>query len=167
MITSFLTLFIVEELKVEEGKSLFASLVFAVLATVFMLPMGVLGDRIGRKGIISFMIGFWAVANMAIGISQSLTHAIITVAITAIPYSAIIGVGFAFVLDLIPQDRIAEFVGLSIISVALAQIFGPLIGGKIIDLMGYRMLFPVASILMIIGLIILQFVKPRRKEFES
>lgn len=162
MITSFLTLFVVEELKVEEGKSFFVLLIFAIVATIFMLPMGILGDRFGRKGIISVMIGFWAIAGTSISLSQNFIHAIITVGITGIPYSAVIGIGFAFLLDLIPQDRIAEFVGLSTISVALSQIFGPLVGGKIIDLIGYRMLFPVAALSMLSGLGILQFVRPQR-----
>ena len=71
-------------------------------------------------------------------------------------------VGLAYVLDLIPPERTAEFMGFSIISVALAQIFGPVLGGLLIDTLGYRSIFPAAAAFMIIGLILLQFVRPRR-----
>jgi MFS family permease len=50
---------------------------------------------------------------------------------------------------------------MSIISVAVAQIFGPLIGGKLIDAFGYRAIFPTAAGFMLVGLIILQFVRAR------
>jgi len=164
MITSFLTLFVVEELNVGEGKSLLVSMIFSIVASLFMLPMGILGDRFGRKGIISFMLVFWAIGGGVIGLSQNLLHAIITVAITGIPYAAVIGIGYAFMLDLIPRERTAEFVGFSVISVAVAQIFGPLIGGKLIDIMGYRWLFPTAGSLMVVGFVILQFVRSRQNQ---
>jgi MFS family permease len=77
------------------------------------------------------------------------------------------GVGFAFMLDLVPEDRTAEFVGFSVISIAVAQILGPLLGGKLIDEMGYRSIFPAAAILMIVGLVILQFVRPRAEYLAS
>jgi len=162
MSSSFLTLFVSESLKIPEGSTLFVPMLFSIVATVFMLPMGILGDRFGRKGIITVMLVLWAISGALIGLSQNLMHAIIIVGFTGIPYSAVIGVGYAFMLDLIPVDRTAEFVGFSTISVAAAQILGPLIGGKVIDIMGYRLLFPTASLLMITGLIILQFVHSRK-----
>ena len=44
-----------------------------------------------------------------------------------------------------------------------AQILGPLLGGMLIDAMGYRSIFPAAAMLMIVGLAILQFVRPRAR----
>ena len=48
-----------------------------------------------------------------------------------------------------------------LISIAVAQILGPLLGGMLIDALGYRSIFPAAAMLMIVGLAILQFVRPR------
>ena len=162
MISSFLTLFMVEELNIAQGRSLFVPMVFSIVATLFMLPIGMLGDRVSRKGIISCMLGFWALTGMSIGLSQNFQQALITVGITGIPFAAIMGIGYAYLLDLIPRERTAEFVGFSTLSIAAGQIFGPLGGGKLIDILGYRWLFPVAGLLMIVGLIILQFVRPRK-----
>jgi predicted MFS family arabinose efflux permease len=64
-------------------------------------------------------------------------------------------------LDLVPEHRTAEFVGFSVISIAAAQIVGPLLGGALIDALGYRSIFPAAATLMLIGLVILRFVEPR------
>jgi MFS family permease len=161
MVSSFSTLFVVEELKVEEGKSFLVLAVFSVVATLFMLPLGMLGDRFGRKGVLSGLIAAWAVVQIIIGFSQNLTHALLTVGLSAIPFAGVMGVGLAYMLDLVPRNRTAEFVGFSVISVAVAQIIGPLIGGKLIDVLGYRSIFPVAAASMVVGLIILQFVSER------
>jgi MFS family permease len=164
MISSFATLFVVEELHVAEGKSFLVLLPFTAVATVFMLPMGILGDRYGRKGILSWMVALWAASELLVGLSQNLTHAIVTVSISAIPFAAIMGVGYAFMLDLIPEDRTAEFVGFSVISIAVAQILGPMIGGALIDGLGYRSIFPAAAAFMMTGFVILQFISPRSRD---
>jgi MFS family permease len=126
-----------------------------------------LGDRFGRRGVLSALVACWAVAQIVIGFSQNLTHALLTVGISAIPFAGVMGVGLAYMLDLVPRNRTAEFVGFSVISVAVAQIIGPLIGGKLIDLVGYRSIFPAAAAAMVVGLIMLQFVTPRKGVEES
>jgi predicted MFS family arabinose efflux permease len=163
MISSFVILFVAEELQVPEGKAFLVLMVFSIVATLFMLPMGMLGDRFGRKGILSWMIAFWAVSQVVAGLSQNLTHALVAVGVTAIPFAAVMGVGYAFFLDLIPRARTAEFVGLSVVSISIAQILGPLMGGKLIDVLGYRSIFPAAAAFMIVGFVLLQFIQPNRE----
>jgi MFS family permease len=138
-------------------------MVFTVIATLLALPLGILGDRIGRKGILSSMLGFWCVAGLLIGLSQNFTHAVLTVGLTGIPFAAITVVGYAFMLDLIPPERTAEFIGINIISISLAMVFGPVFSGKLIDTFGYRSVYPGAALFMFTGLVVLQFVKPRSK----
>jgi MFS family permease len=164
MISTFFVLFVTEELGVSEGQSFLVPMVFSIVATLFMLPMGLLGDRYGRKRILSWMVALWAVAGLVIALSQNLTHALLSVGFTAIPFAAVMAVGYAFFLDLIPRDRTAEFVGIGVVSVAAAQVIGPLVGGEMIDTLGYRSLFPVASAFQLVGLALLQLVAPRRAD---
>jgi maltose/moltooligosaccharide transporter len=167
MVSTFATLFAVEELRAAEGQSFLVLLPFTVVATLFMLPMGMLGDRFGRRAILSVMIFVWAVTQVLVGLSQNLTQAVVLVAASAVPFATVMGVGYAYMLDLVPQERTAEFVGFSVISIAVAQILGPLIGGRLIDGLGYRAIFPAAALLMIVGLAILQFVRPRAAPLEA
>ena len=162
MISSFLILFVAEELGVSESRSFLVPMVFSIVATVAVLPMGMLGDRFGRKGILSWMIALWAVAGLLVALSQNLTHAFLTVGLTGIPFAAVMAVGYAFFLDLIPEERTAEFVGIGVLTIASAQFVGPLIGGELIDTLGYRSLFPVAAAFQVVGLVVLQLVRPNR-----
>ena len=122
-----------------------------------------LGDKVSRKGLLSVMIGLWGISYIVVGLAQNLTQVLWLVGFTAVPFAAIMGVGLAYLLDLIPPERTAEFMGFSVISIAAAQVIGPLIGGVVVDSFGFRALFPVTAVFMWVGLILLQFVHPRKQ----
>ena len=159
MASTFAVLFATQELGVPEGRSFLVPMVFAIVAAAFMVPMGMLGDRFERKSVLSWVLACWAVVQILVAFSQNLTHALLTFSLCAIPYAGIMAVGYAFLFDLIPKNRTAEFVGIGLVSMASGQICGPLIGGVVIDTFGYRWLFPCAALFLVIGLILLQFVR--------
>jgi Na+/melibiose symporter-like transporter len=161
MVSSFLVLFVTEDLEVAEGRAFLLPLAVAATATVAMLPLGMLGDRVSRKRILTGMIALWAVASVALGLSRSFSEALAIVAISGVPFAAVMAVGYAFFLDLIPEERTAEFVGISVLTIAGAQFAGPLIGGPLIDALGYRSLFPAAAAFQLVGVVLLQLVQPR------
>jgi MFS family permease len=161
MVSSFLILFAAEEIGVAQGRSFLVPMVFSIVATAAMLPMGLLGDRFGHKPVLSWMLALWAGSSLLIGLSQSLTHALVSVGVAGIPFAAVMAVGYALFLDLIPEARTAEFVGINVLTGACAQLIGPLIGGALIDTVGYRSLFPVAAAFQLVGLVLLQLVRPR------
>ena len=161
MVSAFSTLFVVEELGVDEGRSFLVLLPFTIVATLFVLPIGMLGDRFGRRTILRTMIFAWAASQILVGLSRNLTEAVVLVGLSAIPFAAVMGVGYAFMLDLVPEERMAEFVGFGVISNASSQILGPIVGGLLIDGLGYRSIFPAAAALMVTGGIVLGFVRPR------
>jgi len=43
------------------------------------------------------------------------------------------------------------------------MVIGTMLAGKLIDVIGYRSIFPAASAMMLVGLIILQFTSPRQE----
>ncbi len=158
MVSSFLVLFAAEEIGVAEGRSYFVPLVFSLVATVSMLPAGVLGDRYGRKRFLAAMIAAWALSGLVVGLTRSLPDLLVAVGLTGVPFAAVMVVGYAYFLDLIPAKRTAEFVGIGILTGAVAQMLGPLIGGQLIDAIGYRALFPAAAGFQLAGLTLLQRV---------
>jgi len=166
-VSPFATLFASEELGIPEGQAHLVLVAFSVSTMIFALPLGMLGDRFGRRGVLSCMIAIWAVAEFCVGFSQNLTQAVILVGITGIPFSAAMTVGYAYMLDLIPEERTAEFVGFNIVSIAATQLLGPLVGGKLIDTLGYRSIFPAAAAFMLTGMVILQLVRPRSRQIKG
>jgi len=162
MASTFAVLFVAQELNVPEGRAFLVPMVFAIVAALAMFPMGMLGDRFSRKAVLSCMLACWAVLQLLVGGSRSLSHVLIAFGLCAIPYAAVAVVGYAFLLDLIPSNRTAAFVGISLLSGSLGQIVGPLIGGALIDSLGYRAIFPCGTVFILLGLLILQSVRPHR-----
>lgn len=158
MVSSFLVLFAAEALGVPAGRSFLVPLVFSLVATVAMLPAGMLGDRLDHRLLLSVAVGLWAVSGLLVGITQNLPQLLLAAGFTGIPFAAVMVVGYACFLDLIPAPRTAEFMGISILTGALAQFLGPLIGGQLIDALGYRAVFPAAAVFQLTGLILLQRV---------
>lgn len=163
MISSFITLFAVEELRVTEGMSLLVPIPLTVTYTIFILPMGMLADRLGRKRILSCMALAWAATGLLIGLSQNFAHALVTVGLAGIPFAAIAAIGYIYLLDLIPKERTAEFTGLHIISMSAPMVVGPMISGALIDVLGFRAIFPAAALMTCVGFAILQFTRQAQK----
>jgi Na+/melibiose symporter-like transporter len=161
IITSFVVLFITEELGAPEEQVYTVLFVFSIASTLFVLPLGILGDKFSRRGLLSVAIFLWGVFYIIVGLAQTITQVLLLVGFTAIPFAAVMSVGLAYLLDLIPPERTAEFVGFSVISVAAAQVAGPLIGGVVIDTLGFWAIFPTTAGFMWLGLVLLQFVQPR------
>jgi maltose/moltooligosaccharide transporter len=161
---TFFTLFVVEELGVAEGQSQYVPMVFGLSATAATLPLGILGDRIGRKRVLSWLVAFWVVVALGTTFAQTLPHVLLAAALTAVPFAGLMAVGYALMLDLIPAHRTAEFVGLSFIPGAVPQIIGPLLGGLLIDTLGYRAIFPAAACAQLLGLALLRRVPTRPRE---
>jgi len=165
MIYPFVTLFLVENMQVSEGKSILAILAASVVETLFILPLGILSDRVDRKKFMSYMLLLLAATSPAIALSQNFTHAIIAMGLMGIPIAAVVAVGYAFFLDLIPQGRAAEFVGLYAFCIGLAQFVALQAGGKLIDIIGFRLVFVLGGIFVVLGFVLFQFIKsPNRKK---
>ena len=164
VIYPLLTLFAVKGLGVSESNSPFVLMVNSVSIMIFVLPLGMLGDRIDRKLLMSILYALCAVFHFLFFFVQDFTQILVVSAIAGIPLAGVIGVGYAFLLDLIPDDRTAEFVGFFSIAAGIPLFLGPLLGGMLIDTVGYRALFIAGPLLMVLSLIIFQYVQPPQRQ---
>jgi MFS family permease len=168
MIFPFVTLFLVEEMGIAEGRSILVMLTASIVETIVILPLGMLSDRFDKKKLLSYMIVLMAVTSPLIAFSQSFRHAVLAMGLMGIPIAGIVAVGYAFFLDLIPKGRAAEFVGFYAFCIGLAQIVAMQVGGKLIDIIGYRLVFSSGGIFIAIGFIIFQFIQaPKRNGLVS
>jgi DHA1 family multidrug resistance protein-like MFS transporter len=101
---------------------------------------GVLGDRYGRKMmVLRAMVGI-GVTNM---LSAAVRHVGELVLLRAVQggVSGFVAAGNALVTAAIPSDRMGASLGLLQTSLTAGGIIGPLIGGALGDLVGYRNVF--------------------------
>lgn len=126
-----------------------------ILANAVFVPVwGKLGDTIGRKKV--YVLGFimFIVGSVLAGLSWNLPSMIIFRIIQAIAGSADYPTAMAILTVTFPPGRArSQALGIWSASFAAAAVFGPLIGGPLIDNFGWRSVFLINLPVGIIGLL--------------
>ena len=141
-----------------------------ILANAVFVPIwGKLGDTVGRKKV--YILGFtiFIAGSVLAGLSWNLGSMIVFRVIQAIASSADYPTAMAILAVTFKQGKErAQALGIWSSSFAAAAVFGPLIGGPLIDSFGWRSVFLVNLPVGIIGLIMaLTFIHESRSERPS
>jgi EmrB/QacA subfamily drug resistance transporter len=132
-----------------------------ILANAVFVPIwGKLGDTTGRKRV--YILGFtiFIVGSVLAGLSWNLTSMIIFRIIQAVASSADYPTAMAILAVTFTGKERAQALGIWSASFAVASVFGPLIGGPLIDTFGWRSVFLVNLPVGLIGLgMALTFIK--------
>jgi DHA2 family multidrug resistance protein len=125
-----------------------------ILANAVFVPIwGKLGDTIGRKKV--YLLGFiiFIIGSVLAGLSWNLSSMIVFRVIQAIAGSADYPTAMAILAVTFDKGKErAQALGIWSASFAVAAVFGPLIGGPLIDAFGWRSVFLINLPVGIIGL---------------
>ena len=133
-----------------------------ILANAIFVPIwGKLGDTIGRKKV--YIIGFsvFILGSILASLSWNLSSMIVFRVIQAIAGSADYPTAMAIIAVTFKKGRErAQALGIWSSSFAAAVVFGPLIGGPLIDTFGWQSVFLINVPIGIIGILLaLRFIK--------
>lgn len=126
-----------------------------ILANSIFVPVwGKLGDTVGRKKIYILGFSIFIFGSALAGFSWNLGSMIVFRIIQAIAASADYPTAMAIIAVTFEQGRErAQALGIWTSSFAAAAVFGPIIGGPLIDLFGWRSIFLVNIPIGIIGIL--------------
>jgi DHA2 family multidrug resistance protein len=141
-----------------------------ILANAVFVPVwGKLGDTIGRKKV--YIIGFavFILGSILAGFAWNLNSLLVFRVIQAIAGSADYPTAMAIIAVTFREGKErAQALGLWSASFAAATVFGPLIGGPLIDGFGWRSVFFINIPIGIIGILMaLRFINESRSEIKS
>lgn len=139
--------------------------VFGIMQAIFQIPMGWLSDRWGRKQTTLLGLAIYTVGTVISGLALDIYHLIFGRMIAGA--GAVWGVTMAWLADGIDAEKrnsALSYVGISIgISVILAFMLSPIIGGKI----GYSFLFYICAGLIFLSILYITFNMDNRKSGEE
>ena len=138
-----------------------------ILANAVFVPVwGKLGDKIGRKKVYIFGFSIFILGSVLAGLSWNLSSMIIFRVIQAIASSADYPTAMAILAVTFREGKErAQALGIWSVSFAAAAVFGPLLGGPLIDSFGWRSVFLINLPLGIIGILMaLRFINESRGE---
>ena len=141
-----------------------------ILANAIFVPIwGKLGDTIGRKKVYIFGFLIFILGSVLAGLAWNLSSMIVFRIIQAIAGSADYPTAMAIIAVTFPAGKKrTQALGLWSSSFAAAAVFGPLIGGPLIDNFSWRSVFLINLPVGIVGLIMaITFVKESVSEKKS
>jgi DHA1 family bicyclomycin/chloramphenicol resistance-like MFS transporter len=126
--------------------------VFLAAFALVQIPVGPLSDRFGRRPILLSGLAVYALASVACAFAPSIEMLIAARAVQAAGACAGVVLGRAVVRDIYGPDRAARMLAYIGGAVALAPMVGPIIGGLIQSLFGWRWNFGVLATFAVITL---------------
>ena len=141
-----------------------------ILANAIFVPIwGKLGDTIGRKKV--YLIGFsiFILGSVLAGFAWNLSSMIVFRVIQAIAGSADYPTAMAIIAVTFKEGKErAKALGIWSASFAAAAVFGPLIGGPLIDNFGWRSVFLINLPIGIIGIIMaMRYINESRSQIKT
>lgn len=161
--------FFIRELGVtnEEELARWSGLAFAgpFMVSFFMVPVwGWLGDRYGRKLMVVRASFGLAAAQVLIGLSQTVYQLFLFRMLQG-SVSGFIAAALALTAAATPKERAGYAIGVLQTATAAGNVFGPMLGGTLADVLGYRpIFFIVAGMFVVNGLFVIRGVKEIRPE---
>ena len=136
--TSLFSPAFVEELNLPYNNTTWTALAMAMSTAAFAPVLGKLGDLIGRKITLLIGIAVFTFGSVLTAIAQTLFFMLAARFIVGIGTAAIAPVVISYILTEFPQDKIAKGFALYMFISSVSVIFGPTLGGLIIEYYGWR-----------------------------
>ena len=128
----------VSDLNLPYKNTTWTALAMAASTAAFAPILGKLGDVIGRKATLLIGIAIFTLGNILTAIAPSLFFMIIARFIVGIGSAAIAPVVMSYIVTEFPREKIAKGFSLYMLISSSAVIFGPTLGGLLIEFYGWR-----------------------------
>ena len=114
---------------------------YMLTSTIVMPVCGMLSDLRGHKRILLVGLGVFLAGSVLCGLSRDMVTLIAFRAVQGIGGGAICSSVFTAVADLFPPNKRGRYTGLVTSMYGVASIIGPMAGGFVTDLLGWRWVF--------------------------
>jgi len=161
----FLPLFIQDLGKISIGSTaIWSGWIFAApyIVSFFATPFwGSFGDKFGRKLITLLAIFGFAAAHLLMGFSATLTQLLIFASLQEF-LGGVYPSSISLIISITPKEKTTHALGYFQFASASGNVVGPVIGGIVADMFGYRqVLFLIAGVVAFTGIVIFLFVEEK------
>jgi MFS family permease len=154
-ITPYFVKYCIEHLNLTADTASFSLLLLTITGALFAYPLGVLSDKIKRKTVMLLGAIIFVIA-MCAGIFVTGTSGLYMVmSVIGIGFIAIQVTAYAILAEVVPRDRLGEFMGIFNFFVSISQFIAGLLMGVLLDSIGYKVFFPLAGFWIVIAVCIL------------
>ncbi len=146
-----------KELHISLGESEWIVLIYLLVLSLLLLPMGRFSDLLGRRRIFLFGFVSFIVASAICGLAPSYGLLVVGRGLLGIAGAMLLSVGPALLTTTFPPEQRGQALGLQALMTYLGLALGPGVGGWLADTLGWHSVFysaiPVALIALTLALL--------------
>lgn len=143
------------------------TMAYLLASAVFLVPLGKVGDLLGRKKLFLYGNVFLGIASLMCGFALSADFLIIARILQGVGSAMMISTGMAMIIAAFPVEERGKVIGMSVSSVYLGLSAAPILGGFLTETLGWRSLFLISGIVsLLIVLLVFWKIKAEWKESE-
>lgn len=159
---AFFTLYAREVLGLEVSTGTQMLTAFAAMLILFSIPSGFIATRVGRKPtILVGLAGMAAGALLAFFMRSQLVLLVLLAVMGG--FWALVNINsLPMVYDLSKSGRIGAYTGLYYFASSAAAITGPVLGGALVDLTSYRVIWPFTALFLVLAMACMSQVRVKR-----
>lgn len=124
---------------------MWVTVIFVLVSTSSMLIIGKIGDLMGRKRIYALGMLIFTLGLVFCSLARNIGELIFFRALQAIGAAMTISTSTAIVTEAFPGNKVGRGIGFLGMSVSVGFIIGPILGGFLLDWMGWRSIFYVRT----------------------
>ena len=134
---------------------------FTLSTSVMFMPVGRLSDIIGRAQVFMLGFGVFVVAAALGGTAAAFPILIAAKIIQGIGVAGIEANGMAMVADIFPEKERGKAIGLYMSIIGAGAVGGPVIGGTLVSLLGWRSIYATSACVGVVALLLAALVLRR------
>ena len=139
--------------EMSESQSLWVADAYMVIFGGLLLLAGALGDRFGRRKILIFGMGIFVAASIAVAFSPDANFMIVGRGLQGLGGALVIPQTLSILTAVFPREERGRAIGIWAGAMGFGMAFGPLVGGVLVDLIGWAGVFwvpaPIAALCML------------------
>jgi len=166
-ITPYFVKYCVQQLNFTTSTASNGLFVLTIVGAIFALPAGIISDKIDRRLVLCIGTIIFAIGIGLATFAKSIESMYILLSLIGIGFICIQVTIYAILSEIVPKERLGEFMGIMNLFVSISQWIATLAMGWILDLVGFKYFFPVSSVIMFIAAIVILFSKFNKLENTS
>jgi EmrB/QacA subfamily drug resistance transporter len=117
------------------------NIVYFIMTQSLMLTLAKLGDAVGRKRVFALGVACYIVGLLVASMSQSVGQLIVARVFQGAAGATILSLGMAITVATFPSDERGRALGVLAGCTSIGLVAGPMLGGLILDFLGWRAVF--------------------------
>lgn len=161
-ITPFFVKYCINNLHISEGTASFSLLLLTITGAIFAYPLGVLSDKIERKKVMLFGSLIFTIALCGGFFVTTASTLYVMMCFIGIGFIAIQVTSYSILAEVVPTERLGEFMGIFNFFVSFSQFISGNLMGLLLDAIGYKAFFPLSILWVAIASAILWVSKIKK-----